>query len=208
MPTFDTTLSFFVASLLLAFAPGPDNLVVLAQSITNGRRAAFVFALGCVAGVLGHTAAVAVGLAAVIAASATAFAVLKALGAAYLLYLAWQAWRAPADTAALRTAAPESAWALFRRGVVMNLTNPKVLLFFLAFLPQFTSPARGPVALQVLWLGLVFMVAALLVFGSIAWFGARLGHVLRGSARAQSLLNRATAVLFAGLALRLVTASR
>ncbi|MCA0177027.1 MAG: LysE family translocator [Proteobacteria bacterium] len=208
MPAFDTTLSFFVAAVLLALAPGPDNLTVLAQSLAHGRRAAFAFALGCVAGVLGHTAAVAAGLAAVIATSATAFGVLKALGAAYLLYLAWQAWRAPADTGALGGTPAAPPAVLFRRGVLMNLTNPKVLLFFLALLPQFTDPARGPVATQVLWLGLVFMVAALLVFGAIAWFGARLGGVLRGSARAQRLLNRATAVLFAALALRLVTASR
>ncbi|MDO5087463.1 MAG: LysE family translocator [Comamonadaceae bacterium] len=203
MPTLDTTLSFFAAAVLLALAPGPDNLTVLAQSLTHGRRAALAFALGCVLGVLGHTAAVAAGLASAVAASPALFTLLKAMGAAYLLYLAWQAWRAPAALAAPGAGQTAPPAALLRRGIAMNLSNPKVLLFFLALLPQFTDPSRGPVATQVLWLGGVFMVASFIVFGAIAWFGGRLGHWLRRSARAQRGLNRATAALFAALAVRL-----
>jgi threonine/homoserine/homoserine lactone efflux protein len=154
-----------------------------------------------------HTAAVTLGLAAVFAASAIAFTALKLVGAVYLAYLAWQAWRAPVATSGARPpAAP--AHHLYGRGVVMNLTNPKVVLFFLAFLPQFVRPQVGSVALQLAWFGLLFIVATLIVFGAIAVFAGYLGERLRGSARVQRLLNRASAVVFAGLALRLATARR
>ena len=94
------------------------------------------------------------------------------------------------------------------RGVVMNLTNPKVLVFFLAFLPQFAEPARGSMALQIMLLGLVFMLASLLVFGAIACFSGAFGALLQGSARAQKWLNRAAGLVFLGLALRLLTVER
>src|SRR5690606_27722067 len=99
-----------------------------------------------------------------------AFTVLKLAGAAYLAYLAWGAFRAPVLAGGSSPVVPRlSGAALYRRGIIMNLTNPKVSLFFMAFLPQFTSPARGPVALQTLSLGALFMLATLLVFGAIAY---------------------------------------
>lgn len=209
----ETALSFFGIAVLLAFAPGPDNVFVLMQSATNGRRAGLFVVLGLCTGLIGHTVAVTVGLAALFAASATAFTVLKLAGAAYLIYLAWGAWRAvPTVTtktdgqAAART--PPKGWTLFRRGIIMNLTNPKVSLFFLAFLPQFTSPARGSVALQTISLGALFMLATLLVFGGIAFFSGLFGERIQGSAKAQHWLNRFAAVVFVGLALRLTLAER
>ena len=155
MPTLQTSLAFFTVALLLALAPGPDNLFVLMQSATGGRRAGFAVVTGLMLGLLVHTVAVALGLAALFAASTAAFTVLKLLGAAYLLYLAWGAWRAPAALARSDDAAPAKPlpWSrLMARGVVMNLTNPKVLLFFLALLPQFVQPERGPVAWQMVFL--------------------------------------------------------
>src|SRR5690606_37931117 len=110
----------------------------------------------------GHTAAVAAGLAAVFAASETAFTLLKLAGAAYLVYLAWGAFRSDGQATHADRPASSGKLALYRRGIIMNLTNPKVSLFFLAFLPQFTSPARGSVALQTLALGALFMLATLL----------------------------------------------
>jgi threonine/homoserine/homoserine lactone efflux protein len=202
----DTAAAFFAVSLLLALSPGPDNVFVLMQSAMRGRSAGLLVVLGLCSGLLVHTAAVAFGLATLFAASALAFTVLKWVGALYLLFLAWQAWRAPAGPLAAQ-AAPD-AGRLYRRGIVMNVTNPKVSIFFLAFLPQFVSAERGSVAVQVLWLGFIFMVATMLIFGAIALTAGSLGQVLARSARAQRLLNRSAAVVFAALALRLASVQR
>ena len=217
MPSIETLLAFFGVSVLLALSPGPDNIFVLVQSAQRGWRAGMCVVLGLCLGLVGHTAAVALGLAAVFAASAVAFTVLKVCGAAYLAWLAWGALRAPVaggDAPAAGAAAagerPAASGALrmVGRGVVMNLTNPKVLVFFLAFLPQFADPARGAMARQIMLLGLVFMLATLLVFGAIACFSGAFGAILQRSARAQRLLNRVAALVFLGLALRLATAQR
>jgi threonine/homoserine/homoserine lactone efflux protein len=199
----DTLVLFFAASAALAVAPGPDNLFVLTQSALHGRLAGWLVTLGLCTGLLVHTAAVALGVAAVFQTSALAFNLLKGVGAAYLLYLAWGAWRAGASAVPAGEAAPLSRRALYARGIVMNVTNPKVAIFFLAFLPQFADPARGAIAGQIVTLGAVFMLAALLVFGAIAWGAARLGGWLRGSPRAQVLMNRVAAGVFVGLAVRL-----
>lgn len=210
MPTLDTSLAFFSVALLLALAPGPDNLFVLMQSATGGRRAGFAVVAGLMLGVLVQTLAVALGLAAVFAASATAFTLLKFAGAAYLVYLAWGAWRAPAAAlGAPGSAAPAQPWPrLLLRGVLMNLSNPKVVLFFLALLPQFVQPGRGPVALQLLWFGALFIVAGSLVFGAVVLVAGALRARLAGSARVQRGLNRAAALVFVALAARLATAQR
>ena len=210
MPTLDTSLAFFSVALLLALAPGPDNLFVLMQSATGGRRAGFAVVAGLMLGVLVQTLAVALGLAAVFAASATAFTLLKFAGAAYLVYLAWGAWRAPvAALGAAGSAAPAQPWPrLLLRGVLMNLSNPKVVLFFLALLPQFVQPGRGPVALQLLWFGALFIVAGSLVFGAVVLVAGALRARLARSARVQRGLNRAAALVFVALAARLATAQR
>ncbi|NYT58556.1 LysE family translocator [Alcaligenaceae bacterium] len=208
MLTYDLALSFFGIAVLLALAPGPDNLFVLMQSAMWGRRSGLVVVLGLCTGLIGHTLAVAVGLAAIFAASETAFTVLKLAGAVYLLYLAWGALRAQGRTHST-TEAPKLATAkLFRRGIIMNLTNPKVSLFFLAFLPQFTSPTRGSVALQTLSLGALFMLATLLVFGALAWFSGTLGERLQKSHTLQRLLNRIAGIVFLGLAVKLALSNR
>ncbi|WP_312304982.1 LysE family translocator [Pulveribacter sp.] len=210
MPTLQTLIAFFGVAVLLALTPGPDNLFVLVQSAQRGWRAGMCVVLGLCLGLVGHTAAVALGLAAVFAASSSAFTALKLCGAAYLAWLAWGALRAPAATGGPQ-ALPEQAGGALRmvgRGVVMNLTNPKVLIFFLAFLPQFADPARGALAPQIMALGLVFMVATLLVFGAIACFSGAFGALLQRSARAQRLLNRTAGLIFLGLAVRLATAQR
>lgn len=208
MLPFDTLLAFFGIAVLLALTPGPDNLFVLMQSAMWGRAAGMLVVLGLCTGLLGHTAAVAVGLAAVFAASPAAFTALKLAGAAYLAWLAWQAWRAPAEAGGQGRVEPLPRAALYRRGIIMNLTNPKVLLFFFAFLPQFTRPAAGPMAWQIVELGTAFIVATLLVFGAIAFFSGAFGQLLRRSPAAQRWLNRAAALVFVGLALRLATATR
>lgn len=214
MPTLQTLTAFFGLCVLLALSPGPDNLFVLMQSAQRGWRAGLAVVAGLCIGILGHTAAVALGLAALVAASPAAFTALKLAGAAYLLYLAWGAWRAPASAGTATAAADAQALPLRQalqmvgRGIVMNATNPKVLIFFLALLPQFADPRQGGMGTQIALLGSTFMLATLLVFGAIALFSGWFGSLLQGSPRAQRLLNRLTALVFIGLALRLATLQR
>jgi threonine/homoserine/homoserine lactone efflux protein len=208
MLTLQTALAFFGVSLLLGITPGPDNVFVLLQSATYGRRAGMLVVLGLCAGLVVHTTAIALGLAAVFAASETAFVLLKFAGAAYLAYLAWQAFNAPVSGNDSVQAPALRPRQLVLRGMLMNLSNPKVVFFFLAFLPQFVDPVRGAVALQLAQLGGLFIVATLLTFGTISFFAATAGQKLRSSARAQQWMNRAAATVFAGLALRLALAQR
>ena len=208
MLTFDTVLVFFAASVLLALAPGPDILFVLAQSALHGRNAGFLVTLGLCTGLLGHTAAVAIGVAAVFQASALAFTALKLAGAAYLLWLAWQVLRAPANEPGDVAAPAAPPGVLYRRGIVMNLTNPKVSIFFLAFLPQFADPARGSIPIQMVELGALFMLATALVFGAIAALAGTIGQALARSVRVRRAMNRIAAAVFAGLALRLIVSGR
>lgn len=208
MLTLEVALSFFGIAVLLAVTPGPDNLFVLMQSALWGRASGMLVVLGLCTGLLGHTIAVTIGLAALFATSATAFTILKLVGAAYLVYLAWGAFRAHGSSASDAKPEKKGKGHLYRRGIVMNLTNPKVSLFFLAFLPQFTSPERGSVALQILSLGGLFILSTLLVFGAIAFFSGALGERVQRSQKAQRLLNRTAGVVFLGLAIKLALVSR
>jgi threonine/homoserine/homoserine lactone efflux protein len=203
----ESLLTFFVASLLLGLSPGPDLLYVITQSALYGARAGALVTLGLCTGLLGHTAAVAFGLAALIAASPLAFRALAWCGAAYLLVLAAQAWRASVGSGSATDGVRLSAAALYRRGVVMNLSNPKVTVFFLAFLPQFVEPKLGSSTLQVSVLGGVFILAALLVFNTAAFLSGSLGRLLIVSRRIQTAANRLAAVVFVALALRLAVAT-
>ena len=204
----ETIVLFFGASVALSLAPGPDNIFVLTQSALYGRKAGVSVTAGLCTGLLVHTAAVSLGVAAIFQSSVLAFNILKIVGAGYLLYLAWLAFRAGAakiddsgDT--------KLEWRkLYARGVVMNITNPKVAIFFLAFLPQFADPARGSITIQMLIFGGIFILAAFLIFGSIAWSAGFLGEWLKGSDKVQVIMNRIAGTVFAGLALRLATSER
>lgn len=200
--------SFFALSVLLGMAPGPDNIFVLTQSALRGRSAGIVVTLGLCTGLIVHTAAVALGVAAIFQASAAAFTALKLVGAGYLLYLAWQAFRASAAGIRIGSAGTLGRAQLYRRGILMNVTNPKVSIFFLAFLPQFADPARGSVALQIALLGGVFIGATLLVFGAIALLAGAIGRRLTQSAKAERVMNRIAGTVFGLLALKLATAQR
>jgi threonine/homoserine/homoserine lactone efflux protein len=208
MPSIDTCLAFFALVFMLGFAPGPDNIFVMVQSVTLGRRAGLVAMLGMCAGLAVHTLAVALGLAAIFAASATAFTVLKVVGAGYLAYLAWQAFRAPADTLSAAVEPQPDLRRIFLRGWVMNLTNPKIVFFFLALLPQFVHAERGPIATQIGVLGAIFIASTLITFGAIAYFSATLSTRLRRSPQAQLWLNRMAGTVFLGMAARLAMAER
>lgn len=201
-------LIFFTTSVLLALAPGPDILFVLAQSAQQGKKAGLLVTLGLCTGLLVHTSAVTLGLAAVYAQSGLAFTVLKVGGALYLAYLAWQSFKAGAQTGEAGRVDCLGGAKLYRRGIIMNITNPKVSIFFLAFLPQFTDPAKGRLSLQLLQLGGFFILATILVFGLVSLLAGAVGERLRQSEKAQRLLNRLAGTVFTLLAVKLVTAQR
>ncbi|WP_343563055.1 LysE family translocator [Kiloniella sp. b19] len=212
MIAWETVVAFFAAAVLLALTPGPDNIFVLTQSALKGRAAGIRVTLGLSTGLIVHTLAVALGVAAIFQTSALAFSLLKYLGAAYLLYLAYGAFRASFErmqqTAEPDETLPESRGNLYLRGIVMNVTNPKVSIFFLAFLPQFVDVNSGAIPLQIAQLGGLFMLATLLVFGGLALLAGSVGERVVSSQRGQRVMNRIAACVFAGLALKLATAER
>ncbi|MES9845624.1 MAG: LysE family translocator [Candidatus Sedimenticola sp. PURPLELP] len=204
----ETLLLFLTSSTLLALAPGPDNLFVLAQSMANGAKAGIIITLGLCTGLLVHTTAVAFGLAVIFQTSALAFTILKFLGAAYLLYLAWQALRPHHDDSPNPASQPIKASQLYRRGIIMNITNPKVSIFFMAFLPQFTDPAQGNITLQLLLLGALFLLSALVVFSAVSLLSGSIGKRLKQSPKVELLLNRMAGTVFAALAVKLLVSER
>jgi len=203
----ESIVAFVIASALLSLAPGPDNIFVLTQSALYGKKSGVLVTLGLCTGLIVHTIAVALGVAAIFQTSVVAFTVLKAVGALYLAYLAWQAFQASVSILEAPSSNLRSSGALYRRGIIMNITNPKVSIFFLAFLPQFASPGHGPIAPQIFLLGGIFICVALVVFCVIAFLAGALGGWLHNSPKAQVYLNRIAGTVFAGLALKLVTTS-
>lgn len=204
MIPFDSLILFLTASTLLSIAPGPDNIFVLTQAAQYGGKSGIFVTLGLCTGLLVHTSAVSVGIAAVFQSSVYAFALLKITGACYLLYLAYRAFSASVTTLDNNTAEKLSSSQLYGRGVIMNITNPKVLIFFLAFLPQFTVPENGSVAVQIFLLGLLFAVIAFIIFSAISVLSGSLGSWLVQSPKAQIYLNRIAGVVFVCLAIMLI----
>ncbi len=204
MISLETASGLFLAAVLLALVPGPDNIFVLTQSVLLGRRAGLMATLGFSTGLIVHTLGVALGVAALIRQSEPAFLLLKLAGAAYLLYLAWRFAHAAAMGTEPARAGISGDWQLYRRGIVMNVTNPKVSLFFLAFLPQFIEPAAGPVFMQLISFGGLFILATLVVFGGIALLADRLRPWLNSRPQAQRLIQRVAALVFVGLAVKLL----
>jgi len=200
--------TFFAASLLLALAPGPDNIFVLTQSALQGKLAGLIVTIGLCTGLIVHTTAVAFGVAAIFQASSIAFTALKLIGAGYLTYLAWQVFRSSAARISTASSHRIKIPKLYRRGIIMNITNPKVSIFFLAFLPQFADPERGPIKLQIMILGGLFIVSTLIVFGGISFVAGSLGEWLNRSQKTQRIMNWMAGSIFLGIALKLVIAKR
>lgn len=204
----DVLAGFFTVTVLLALAPGPDNIFVLTQSAVCGRMAGIAVTLGLCTGLVFHTTAVALGVSAIFQASELAFTAVKVLGVGYLLYLAWGAFRAKPEPLQQSKVDHSSLIPLYRRGVIMNITNPKVAIFFLSFFPQFIDPAHGPLLPQFFTLGAVFILSAILVFGSIAFAAGTIGERLSKSVKAQKVMNRIASAVFVGMALKLAAATR
>lgn len=199
----DILLIFIVASAALAIAPGPDNIFVLTQSAVQGKKAGMAITLGLCAGLIVHITAVVLGVAAIFKTSELAFTILKIAGATYLVYLAWRAFQAAATQIPMQSENPVDTKALFIRGIIMNITNPKVAIFFLAFLPQFADPSRGAISLQIIELGFIFMMTAFVIFSGIAWAAGWISNRIINSKRTQLVINRLAGTVFLLLACRL-----
>lgn len=206
--SFLTLIYFLGASALLTLAPGPDNTFVVAQGLSRGRRAAIITALGMCSGVSVHTSAAALGISAILYSSAYAFLMLKYAGAAYLLYLAYKAIREHTVFLQQQDKTAMSAYLLFRRGFVMNVLNPKVALFFLAFLPQFITPDGFNLPLQMMLLGLIFMVQAMIIFSAIGYLSGSVGNAILTRPGISKYFAWLSAGIFTSLGLRLAFAER
>lgn len=206
MPGTHDLLLFVFSALLLNITPGPDTLYIVGRSSTQGFKAGATAALGISAGIMVHVAAAALGLSAILAASASAFALLKLAGAAYLIYIGISLLRSRGMTANAAAASPEGATlrTIFVQGFWTNVLNPKVALFFLAFLPQFVDPAAENRVLPFLALGLLFSLNGTLWNLFVAWSSARVGRSLGNSV----WFNRGVGALFIYLGARLAFAEK
>lgn len=209
MPDGHSLLLFILAGLALNITPGPDMLYVAARSSAEGRRAGIVSALGIGAGTLVHIAALALGLSALMQAVPLAYDIIRWTGAAYLIYLGV---RMLLKSPSLDSRVPirrASLWAIFRQGVLTNVLNPKVALFFLAFLPQFIDSSRGSPAFQIVILGLIFNLNGTLVNIGVALGASSLRErFLSARSSSSNVVGRAVGVLFIGLGVRVALSSK
>jgi threonine/homoserine/homoserine lactone efflux protein len=199
MPDSATLLAFAAAALIVLLIPGPGVLYVLARSLGQGQRAGLVSVLGLSAGAFVHVLAATVGLSAILLASATAFGVVKMLGAAYLIYLGVRALLARDPSHALETVPARSLRRLFTDGVVVSVLNPKIAVFFLAFLPHFADPSRGSVPQQIFLLGTLYVLLALCTDGAYALLASRLRGWFRGPLARGPLPRYASGAVYVGL---------
>ena len=207
MPDFSTYVTFLLASILLILMPGPAQALVLARTLGSGKRSGVLTAVGLNVGTLFHAAAAALGLSALLASSALAFSLVKYAGAAYLLYLGIQALRArPQVLPTPRTST--SAGSSFGQAVATGVLNPKVALFFLAFLPQFVDPSRGSVLAQFMLLGASIAVLDTLYEIMLVLVAARLRERLLRNRRFVAWQNRVTGAVLLALGVRLAVQER
>ncbi|MDX7986313.1 LysE family translocator [Xenorhabdus sp. 12] len=201
----ETLATFITVSTFLCFLPGPDNIFVLNQSAINGRKAGVSITLGLCIGLLIHTSLVAFGISAIIRANAVAFECIRILGVIYLSYLAWGAFRAKPVSFKNNNDRLNQTSKLIKKGLIMNLSNPKIIIFFLAFLPQFTTSSQDipSIPLQLLYLGLMFVIISFLVFTFISYLSGFLSNILSDKPSIQTILNKITSLIFIALAINL-----
>ncbi|WP_424832324.1 LysE family translocator [Ruegeria sp.] len=200
-----TLLAFIPAALVLNFTPGADMMFCFGQGLRSGARPALAASAGVSAGLMIHVLLAGLGLGAAVAALPWLFDVIRWIGVAYLLYLAWGAIRNGAVAA--DASDKPTRWA-FRDGMLVNLTNPKVILFVLAFIPQFVDPAAGSVLLQFLTLGVIIAIGGFVVNGLVGIFAGGAGRVLVSNPRASRIMGWVTGGIFAALAIRLAIMER
>jgi threonine/homoserine/homoserine lactone efflux protein len=196
---------FVLSGILLNIIPGQDTLYLVGRSMAQGRRAGVLSALGISTGCLIHTLAAAFGLSAVLAASSQAFMAVKYVGAGYLIYLGIRMLlsRASSGEPAAAVLSSRSGWIVYRQGVLTNVLNPKVALFFLAFLPQFIDPHSGGKLFAFLFLGLTFIFNGTLWCLIVVWFASAFSRHVKARLSAESWLKRAAGALFVGLGVKL-----
>lgn len=198
-----SVISFLGAAIVLTIMPGPDNLFTLAQSIAKGKNAGIFTTLGLCTGLLVHITAATIGISAVIYKSAFAFTIVKYAGAAYLLFLAFKSFRDKTSSLDLHNEDTLDYKSLYKKGVIMNLLNPKVSLFFLAFLPQFINYENGHVSIQMLVYGILFLVQTLVVFSLISLFAGKVGYFLRKNPTFSKKINYIQGSLFTLIGLKI-----
>ena len=191
-------IPFLTASILLTLSPGPDIIYVLVQSISNGKKAGIITTLGLVSGILIHTSLVAFGVSAVIKASPILFTLIKIFGALYLFYLAYKVFKSDSAIAINDVPAKRSR-NLFRQGFIMNVLNPKVTIFFLAFFPGFLWEPEGNTVLQFYILGFLFLSQALLIFGAVALLAGKISGYLLQHEKSGVFLKWIQIVVFIGI---------
>jgi len=196
---------FLLAASVITVSPGPDNMMVLSIGMAKGRLPGIAFGLGCALGCLSHTLLAVLGVSALIAASPEAFTALKVCGGLYLVWPGFNALRSAGGASVGKASNDrQSPRKLFLKGIVANAINPKVILFFLSFLPQFVVPGHGSVAAQMAWLGIIFTVQAGVIFGLLGYFSGTVGQWINTRPRLGTAMDRLTGVIFVGLGLRLI----
>ncbi|MEO1034036.1 MAG: LysE family translocator [Pseudomonadota bacterium] len=198
------SLAFFVAaSLLLISTPGQDMILVMSRSVAQGARAGVATAGGVSVGLLGHTLLATIGLGAVLTASETLFTVMRLLGAVYLMYLGVKTWRSPPTVIDGADGPQRSVRRMFIEGAVSNLANPKIAVFYFAFLPQFVAADASNAALQLFLLGALFAVLTFIVKCPIGLVAGRLSHWLRVRPGVQIAMNRVSGDVLVSLGVKL-----
>ena len=208
MISLDQLFLFSLTSLVLIFTPGPDIIYVLTRGVAQGRTAALAAAMGFSLGNIGHTLFAVFGLSAILASSATAFTLVKIAGGLYLIYLGTRLWVADPAVTLCGQGEKKTARLIFRQSILANLLNPKVAIFFLAFFPQFVRPAQGHPALQMLVLGLTFVVLTMFGFGLVALGAGSLGARLTARPSLSAWLHKGAGAILMLLGLRLIWADR
>jgi threonine/homoserine/homoserine lactone efflux protein len=201
MISIETLLLFCVTAFALIITPGPNQIYIIARSISQGRKAGLLSVLGVDTGTLVHVVAASLGLSALLASSALAFSIVKYAGAAYLIYLGIRTWLSKADPPELSTPKRSSGTRIFLQGMLTNVLNPKVALFFLAFLPQFVNRSSGHVAEQMLLLGIVFTLMGLGVDVVVALLASSARDWLRRRTRVQQIQKWVTGGVYFSLGL-------
>ncbi|MGE4440038.1 MAG: LysE family translocator [Desulfomicrobium sp.] len=208
MISLDQLLIFSLTSLLLIFTPGPDIIYVLTRGVAQGRRAALAAAMGFSLGNIGHTLFAVFGLSAILASSATAFTLVKIAGGIYLIYIGFKLWKADPALILSGRGEDKTARLIFRQSIFANLLNPKVAIFFLAFFPQFVRPAQGHPAMQMMVLGLTFVVLTMFGFGLVALGAGALNSRLAARPSLSAWLHKGAGAILMLLGLRLIWADR
>lgn len=196
---------FFSAALAINISPGPDLIYILSKTIAQGRKIGFASSLGVCSGALVHVFAAALGLSAILATSAIAFSFVKYIGAAYLIFLGIQALRSKGEAFDLPTSTESrtTPWKAFRQGALIDILNPKVAIFFMAFLPQFVRPSMGHTSLQLLILGFLVILVAIVVEFAIVLTAAKMTIFFRKNRPLGIWLDRILGSVLIGLGIRL-----